>query len=193
MKLGTFMMPNHPPHRSFAEGHHHDLDYLAFLDHIGFDEAWIGEHYTLPREPCPAPDLLVAQGLVVTKKIRISPGGYMLPFHHPAELAHRIAWLDHISRGRCYAGVGSSGIITDWEMFDVDGAAGENRRMMEESLEIMLQILDQRRPLRIQGEILDRAASGPGFRREFRLPHHAVYQASPASRHCRIQPEVAHA
>ena len=30
MKLGTFMMPNHPPHRSFAEGHDHDLNYLSF-------------------------------------------------------------------------------------------------------------------------------------------------------------------
>ena len=82
MKLGTFMMPNHPPHRSFAEGHDHDLNYLAFLDHIGFDEAWIGEHYTFPREPCPSPDLLVAQGLVVTKSMRISPGDFMLPCHH---------------------------------------------------------------------------------------------------------------
>ena len=46
MKLGTFMMPNHPPHRSFTEGHEHDLDYLVFLDGIAFDEAWIGEHFT---------------------------------------------------------------------------------------------------------------------------------------------------
>ena len=173
MKLGTFMMPNHPPHRSFAEGHDHDLNYLAYLDHIGFDEAWIGEHYTLPREPCPAPDLLVAQGLVVTKRIRISPGGYMLPFHHPAELAHRIAWLDHISRGRCYAGVGSSGIITDWEMFDVDGAAGENRRMMEESLEIMLRFWTSDGPFEYKGKYWTARRPDQGFDENF------VYHITP--------------
>ena len=59
-------------------------------------------------------DLLVAQGLVVTKSMRISPGGFIPPYHHRAELAHRIVWLDHISRGRCHAVVGSSAIQTDW-------------------------------------------------------------------------------
>ena len=42
MEFGVFMMPNHPPHRDFAEGHYHDLDYLEFLDKAGFNEAWIG-------------------------------------------------------------------------------------------------------------------------------------------------------
>ena len=163
MKLGTFMMPHHPPHRSFKEGHDHDLRYLEFLDRIGFDEAWIGEHYTLPREPCPAPDLLVAQGLVLTKNIRISPGGYMLPYHHPAELAHRIAWLDHISGGRCYAGVGSSAIQTDWEMFDVDGASGENRRMMEESLEIMVKYWTSDGPFEYKGKYWTARRPAQGF------------------------------
>ena len=54
-------------------------------------------------------------------------------------------------------------------------------------------ILDQRRTLRIQGKVLDRAAPGPGFRRELRLPLNALHQASPAGRHCRVQPEIAHA
>jgi len=163
MKLGTFMMPNHPPHRSFSDGHEHDLDYLVFLDRLGFDEAWIGEHFTTLREPCPSPDLLVAQSLVKTKNIRVSTGGYVLPFHHPAELAHRIAWLDHISQGRCYAGVASGAIPTDWEMFDVDGAAGENRRMMEESLEIMLRFWLSEEPFEYKGKYWTARRPAEGF------------------------------
>jgi alkanesulfonate monooxygenase SsuD/methylene tetrahydromethanopterin reductase-like flavin-dependent oxidoreductase (luciferase family) len=138
MKVGVFMMPNHPPDRDFSEGHEHDLDYLQFLDGLGYEEAWIGCHFTIPREPCPAPDLLVAQALSHTKNIHVSPGGYMLPYHHPAELAHRIAWLDHISQGRSYIGIGSGGVSTDWSMFNIDGMGGENREMTEESLEIMM-------------------------------------------------------
>ncbi len=140
MKVGTFLMPNHPPNRDFAEGHYHNLEYLQFLDSIGFEEAWIGCHYTVPREPNPAPDLLVAQALTVTEKIRVSPGGYMLPYHHPAELAHRIAWLDHISQGRCFIGIGSGSIPSDWGLFDIDGFSGQNREMAEESLDIMIRL-----------------------------------------------------
>ena len=137
MKLGVFMMPNHPPHRNYTEGHYHNLDYLTFLDKEGYHEAWIGEHYTIPREPCPAPDLLIAQALLQTENIKLCPGAFILPYHHPAELAHRICWLDHISKGRCYIGIGASGVSTDWSMFNVDGLAGENREMTEESLKIM--------------------------------------------------------
>ena len=78
MKVGAFLMPNHPPERDFAEGHYHNLDTLEYYDSIGFEEAWIGCHYTVPREPNPAPDLLVAQALLRTKNLRVSPGGYIL-------------------------------------------------------------------------------------------------------------------
>lgn len=152
MQLGAFMMPNHPPHRGFAEGHYHDLDYLEFLDKAGFAEAWIGAHYTVPREPNPAPDLLIAQALLRTENIRLCPGAYMLPFHHPAELAHRIAWLDHISGGRCIIGIGASGVTTDWAMFDIDGMAGENREMAEESLEIMRRFWTSEEPFEYRGK-----------------------------------------
>ena len=152
MNLGAFMMPNHPPHRSPVDGHEHDVEYLEFLDRLGYHEAWIGEHYTVTREPCPSPDLLVAQALMRTENIRVSPGGFMLPYHHPAELAHRIAWLDHIARGRCYIGVGSSAITTDWAMFNVDGGSGENRRMTEESLEIMIRFWESEEPFEYVGE-----------------------------------------
>ena len=137
MKLGAFLMPNHPRERDYAEGHYHNLEYLSFLDSSGFHEAWIGEHYTVPREPLPSPDLLIAQALLKTEKIKLAPGAFLLPYHHPVELAHRICWLDHISGGRCYFGIGSSGVSTDLAMFGVDGDSGENRKMTEESLEIM--------------------------------------------------------
>jgi alkanesulfonate monooxygenase SsuD/methylene tetrahydromethanopterin reductase-like flavin-dependent oxidoreductase (luciferase family) len=61
MKLGYFAMPSHPPERSLKDGHEWDLQTLRWLDELGYDEAWIGEHYTSPWEPHPSPDLLSAQ------------------------------------------------------------------------------------------------------------------------------------
>ena len=44
-----------------------------------------------------------------TKNIRLGPGGFLLPYHHPAELANRVAMLDHISGGRLNFGVAAVG------------------------------------------------------------------------------------
>src|SRR5690242_3426040 len=113
---------------------------MRWLDELGFTEAWIGEHHTAPWEPHPSPDLLIAQALLQTKRIRIGPGGFLLPYHHPAELANRVAMLDHLSEGRLNFGVAASGLPSDWAMFHVDGMSGVNREMTRESLDIMLRM-----------------------------------------------------
>ena len=71
MFLGAFMMPSHPPERGIREGMQWDLEQLALLDRLGFQEAWIGEHFTAPWEPCPAPDLLIARALACTERIKL--------------------------------------------------------------------------------------------------------------------------
>ena len=152
MKAGVFMMPSHPPERDLYEGHAWDLQHLEFVDRVGFHEAWIGEHFTAPWEPNPAPDLLIAQALLRTQRIKLCPGAHLLPYHHPVELAHRVAFLDHMAQGRFMLGVGTSGLPSDWKLFNVDGAAGENRRMTLEALNIMLRLWQSEEPFEYQGE-----------------------------------------
>ena len=60
MELGYFTMPSHPPECGLKEGHDWDLQTLRWLDELGYQEAWIGEHHTAPWEPHPSPDLIVA-------------------------------------------------------------------------------------------------------------------------------------
>jgi limonene 1,2-monooxygenase len=74
MRFGLFMMPLHPPHRSFSDSYRRDVDQIVLADQLGFAEAWIGEHLTERWENAPAPDLLIAQALVLTKKIRLGTG-----------------------------------------------------------------------------------------------------------------------
>ena len=136
MDFGYFTMPSHPPERDLREGFEWDLQTARWCDELGFTEAWYGEHHTCSWEPNPAPDLLIAQALLQTKNIRLGPGGFCLPYHHPAELANRISMLDHISGGR----------------FNVDGASGVNREMTRESLEIMLRLWTEEEPFEHKGK-----------------------------------------
>src|ERR1700753_4063122 len=159
MEIGYFTMPSHPPECGLKEGHDWDLQVLRWLDELGYTEAWIGEHHTAPRaphplapwEPHPSPDLLVAQALLQTKNIRIGPGGFLLPYHHPAELANRVAMLDHLSEGTLNFGGAASGLPSDWAMFNVDGMSGQNRDMTREALEIILRLWSEPAPFTYQG------------------------------------------
>ena len=133
MKLGLFLMPTHPPERSLFDATQWDLEMIRYADELGYREAWIGEQFTSPWEPIPAPDLIIAQALLSTKQIKLAPGAHLLPYHHPVELAHRISYL-HLSQGRLMLGVGVGGLVSDHETCGVDGQNGENRRMMKEAL-----------------------------------------------------------
>jgi alkanesulfonate monooxygenase SsuD/methylene tetrahydromethanopterin reductase-like flavin-dependent oxidoreductase (luciferase family) len=140
MKFGALLMPSHPPERTIRDGQRWDLNELERLDSLGFEEAWIGEHFTAAWEPCPAPDLLIAQALLSTKQIRLGPLGHLLPYHHPVELAHRVAYLDHMAEGRYQLGVGIGALPTDHDLFGIDASDGRNRRMTFEAIDIMTRL-----------------------------------------------------
>ena len=175
MQLGYFGMPSHPPERGLKAGHDWDLQVLRWLDELGYKEAWIGEHHPAPWEPHPAPDLLIAQALMQTKNIRLGPGGFLLPYHHPAELANRIAMLDHLSGGRLNFGVAASGLPSDWEMFGVDGMSGVNRDMTRESLDMILRLWTEDGPFEQKGKFW--TANKPDTMYGFLKPHLKPLQA----------------
>src|SRR5438876_10942583 len=152
MDYGLFTMPSHPPERSLYDGHQWDLQQLRWADELGFSEGWIGEHHTAPWEPHPSPDLLIAQSLMETSHIRLAPGGFLLPYHHPAELANRVAMLDHMAQGRLNFGVAASGLPSDWAMFNVDGMAGQHREMTREALDIILKLWSAEEPFDYAGK-----------------------------------------
>ncbi|RUQ28630.1 LLM class flavin-dependent oxidoreductase [Peribacillus cavernae] len=173
MKLGMFLMPSHPPERSLYDATEWDLEMIQYADQLGYEEAWIGEHFTSPWEPIPAPDLLIAQALKSTKQIKLAPGAHLLPYHNPVELAHRVAYLDNLSQGRLMLGIGAGGLPSDYDTFGVDGLHGENRRMTAEALEIMLKIWKEKEPFEYKGEYW-KANRIEG--NEFLRPHIEPYQ-----------------
>ena len=175
MEIGYFTMPSHPPECGLKEGHDWDLQTLRWLDELGYQEAWIGEHHTAPWEPHPSPDLLLAQAFLQTKNIRLGPGGFLLPYHHPAELANRVAMLDHLSEGRLNFGVAASGLPSDWAMFNVDGMSGQNRDMTREALEIILKMWTEDAPWTYKGKYW--TVNKPDVMFDFLKPHLKPKQA----------------
>jgi alkanesulfonate monooxygenase SsuD/methylene tetrahydromethanopterin reductase-like flavin-dependent oxidoreductase (luciferase family) len=137
------MMPLHPPDRPHWETYDEDLALVALADGLGIKEAWIGEHFLLPWENMPSPELFIARALGVTENMAFGTGVSLLHFHHPIHVAHRIAMLDHLAKGRLYFGIGAGGGDSDLEMFDIDTEAGSLRERMMECVEAIIRLWDE--------------------------------------------------
>jgi alkanesulfonate monooxygenase SsuD/methylene tetrahydromethanopterin reductase-like flavin-dependent oxidoreductase (luciferase family) len=146
MRLGYFAMPLHPPGADPAQTLDDDLAQLAFLDGLGYEEAWIGEHFTAEWENIPCPDLFIARALGVTRRMTLATGVSCLPNHDPLMLAQRIAQLDQMARGRFYWGVGSGGFPGDFSLFEVDGKSGQQRDMTREVLDTVIELWNDPKP-----------------------------------------------
>ena len=140
MDVGYFAMPLHPPGSDYTTAIHGDIEQMVVLDALGFREAWIGEHFCLEWENIPCPELFIAMALAKTKNIVLGTGVSNMPNHHPFHLAHRIAQLDHLARGRFQWGVGAGASPLDFEAFGVDYLSGAHRMLIEENVDLVLKI-----------------------------------------------------
>lgn len=150
MEFGLFMMPLHHPSKGLPRTIKEDMQSIVLADELGFNEAWVGEHFTIAWENLPAPDLFISQAFAKTKNIKIGTGVVLLQLHDPKELAHRIAMLDHLSDGRFYFGVGTGGAPTEFEFF---GISEENRHARAaEVIDAVLRIWESDGNLDYQGQ-----------------------------------------
>ena len=142
MHLGMFTMPLHPPGASLAETLEADIHQIVTLDGLGYSEVWIGEHFTSEWENIPAPDLLIAQAIPLTTDIRLGTGVSCIPNHDPFVLAHRIAQLDHMARGRFNWGIGTGAFPGDMQVFGYwgDNPAIDNQSYTRAALDTILRL-----------------------------------------------------
>jgi alkanesulfonate monooxygenase SsuD/methylene tetrahydromethanopterin reductase-like flavin-dependent oxidoreductase (luciferase family) len=156
MEFGLFMMPLHPPHRPLAEGYARDVEQIVLADRLGFGEVWVGEHLTERWENAPAPDLLLAQALVQTKRIKLGTGVTLLALHNPMYLAHRLAMLDHLAGGRFQWGIGGGAIPTDLSLFGLDATnPAAVRARSAEVLEVVLALWASNGRFTYRGKFFD--------------------------------------
>ncbi|HUY39155.1 MAG TPA: LLM class flavin-dependent oxidoreductase [Candidatus Binataceae bacterium] len=139
MRSGIFLAPFHPTDEDPTLALRRDIDLIAHLDRIGFDEAWIGEHHSAGYEIIASPELMIAAAAERTERIRIGTGVISLPYHHPLMVANRIIQLDHMTRGRAMFGVGPGLLPSDAEMLGVP--VPKQRDRMAESLDVIMRLL----------------------------------------------------
>ena len=150
MKLGMFMMPLHPPERDRTSCFEEDVELIKMCDRLGYEEAWIGQHHTLEWEPIPSNDVFISYCIPITERIKLGTGVTITPLHHPANVATRLAMLDHLSRGRLMVGFGPGGVPADFELFDIDPA--ESGLMNLEAMDMVLELWKAEAPFKLEGK-----------------------------------------
>ncbi|MCI0440043.1 MAG: LLM class flavin-dependent oxidoreductase [Chloroflexi bacterium] len=150
MKFGIFMAPFHPLGENPTLCLERDLELIQWLDYLGFDEAWIGEHHSAGWETIASPELFIGVAAERTKNIKLGTGVISLPYHHPLMVANRMVLLDHLTRGRAMLGVGPGALTTDAYMLGIDPL--EQRRRMDEAMTIIMRLLTEEEPITYKSE-----------------------------------------
>ncbi len=135
---GIFLAPFHPTREDPTQAIHRDFELIRFLDEIGYEEAWIGEHHSAGFEIIASPELFIAAAAAQTHRIRLGTGVVSLPYHNPLMVANRILQLDHQTRGRVMLGVGPGLLPSDAAMLGIEVAT--QRPRMNEAVDVILRL-----------------------------------------------------
>ena len=121
-----------------------DLELVQWLDYLGFDEAWIGEHHSAGWEIISSPEIFIAAAAERTRHIKLGTGVISLPYHHPLMVANWMVQLDHMTHGRVMMG-GPGALPSDAYMMGIDHTA--QRPRMDEALGVILRLFTETEPI----------------------------------------------
>jgi alkanesulfonate monooxygenase SsuD/methylene tetrahydromethanopterin reductase-like flavin-dependent oxidoreductase (luciferase family) len=138
IKHGMFIMPFHTPDKPLAQGYDEDLELIVRAEELGFTEFWIGEHHTMKYETIVMPEIFIGRALGETTRIRMGAAPVCLNQHHPAHVASRLAFLDHLSKGRLNLCFGNGSVTADQELYGVDPKQGG--AMAQEAMDVILKL-----------------------------------------------------
>jgi len=145
LKFGVFMAPFHPAGQHPTLALRRDIELVALLDRLGYDEVWAGEHHSGGWELIASPELFLAAAGEHTTRIMLGTGVVSLPYHHPFMVADRIVLLDHLTRGRAMLGVGPGALPGDASFLGITPT--RQREQMDEALGIILRLLRDDEPV----------------------------------------------
>lgn len=146
MRFGLFLQPVHHPSEHPTLAMERDLELLALLDKLGYDEAWIGEHHSTGWENIGSPEVFIAAAAERTEHIRLGTGVIQVGLHHPLVVADRMVLLDHLTRGRAMFGVGvGGGLPSDLKVFGL--TPEEAGRRLDEGMDVILRLMTSEQPI----------------------------------------------
>jgi limonene 1,2-monooxygenase len=121
------------------------MELIEWLDHLGYDEVWIGEHHSAGWELIASPEIMIAAAAERTRHIMLGSGVTSLPYHHPFLVAERFVQLDHMTRGRAMLGCGPGALVSDAYMMGIEAVT--QRQRMEDALDAIMALLRGEEPV----------------------------------------------
>ncbi len=139
LKFGLFMAPYHPVRDNMPLTIQRDVGTIQWLDELGYDEVFIGEHHSGGWEPISSPEVFIAHVAQETKSIKLGTGVLSVGYHNPYMIAERILLLDHLTRGRVILGVGPGATAPDTAQLGLH--ATQMRPRLDEGLGVIMRLL----------------------------------------------------
>ena len=140
MRFGAFLAPHHPIGEHPTLQLQSDLELVAHMDKLGYDEFWCGEHHSTGWEIIASPEIFLAGAAERTQRIKLGTGVISLPYHHPFMVAQRLVQLDHQSRGRLIFGSGPGALPSDAHTMGIDPMVLRDRQ--DEAMGIIKRLLN---------------------------------------------------
>jgi alkanesulfonate monooxygenase SsuD/methylene tetrahydromethanopterin reductase-like flavin-dependent oxidoreductase (luciferase family) len=153
LKLGTFMMPLHPPQRKPADTYAEDREAILLADRLGYREALVGEHITDLAENVTSCLMFLASLAHDTRQIVLGSGTINMPNSHPAAIAAQVAMLDHLLKGRFIMGISPGGLMSDAEVFG--NFRKDRNAIFLESINMVLDIWKNEGPYDLKGNFFE--------------------------------------
>jgi limonene 1,2-monooxygenase len=149
MKFGIFMAPFHRVGENPTLAFERDMQLIEWLDELGYDEAFIGEHHSAGWEIISSPEIFMAVAATRTKRIMLGSGVVSVPYHHPFHIANRFALLDQLTHGRVILGCGPGALPSDAYMLGIETTTQRDR--MVEGLQAVMRLLNEDGNVTIDG------------------------------------------
>jgi len=173
------------------------LEHAELAEELGYTYALVGEHHFLPDSFCPQPLTVCAAIAARTRTLRVGTSVYLVPLHHPLELAEQAAVIDVLSGGRLVLGLGLGYRPEEFEGFGVKRT--QRGKLMDAAIERLLAAFDPDSEVtphpvqRPHPPIWLAATSRPGIERAARLgltPFYAVAPTPVIERQQRVYAEL---
>ena len=126
--FGAFLAPHHPIGEHPLLQFRRDIDLVAHLDKLGYDEFWCGEHHSSGWEMIASPEMFLAAAAERSHRIKLGTGVVSLPYHHPYNVAQRMVQLDWMSGGRAIFGSGPGALSSDAHALGIDPMTQRDRQ-----------------------------------------------------------------
>src|SRR5256886_7958685 len=150
MRFGIFLAPFHRLGENPQLALNRDMELIEWLDWLGYDEVWVGEHHSAGWELPASPEIFIAAAAERPRHIVPGSGVRSLPYHHPCLVAQRFVQLDHMTRGRAMLGCGPGALVSDAYMMGIEPVT--QRPRVDGALDALMALLKCEEPVALKAD-----------------------------------------